>query len=162
MSDVNGVALFTRLKWPKDAMRERPLLVIESYEPSVWQRDDCPGPDVIAGLRDRGFQPLGPDGWSFPYLDDHLLAIDESSDDFALIDDAADELFAYPLSGIPQDWYSHLKLERDCLVITGVDLRLATAGMEGVKEACANRTAFGAMVMINDGRVLEGLGSTRS
>jgi hypothetical protein len=30
-----------------------------------------------------------------------LLAINESSDDFALIDDAADELFGYPLAVFP-------------------------------------------------------------
>lgn len=162
MSDVNGVALFSTLKWPKDALGERSLLVIESYEPSVWQRDDCGDRDAIAGLRARGFAPLRSDGWSFPYLEDHLVAIDESSDDFALIDDGADELFSYPVSGIPQDWYSHLKLERNCLVITGVGLRLATDGMEGVNQACASRRAFGAMVMINDGRVAEGLASRRS
>lgn len=154
MSEVNGVALFSRLKWPKDALGERPLLVIESYEPSVWKLDDSAGLDAIAGLRKRGFEPLRPDGWSFPYLEDHLVAIDESSDDFALIDEAADELFGYPLSGVPNDWYSHLKMERNCLVITGVNLRLATAGMDGLKDACADRRAFGAMVMINDGSVM--------
>lgn len=155
MSEVNGVALFSKLKWPKDAVGERPLLVIESYEPSVWKLDDSDGPDAIAGLRDRGFEALKPDGWSFPYLEDHLVAIDESSDDFALIDEAADQLFGYPLSRVPSEWYSHLKMERNCLVITGVDLRLATTGMDGVKNACANGTAFGAMVMINDGSVGE-------
>jgi hypothetical protein len=157
VSEVNGVALFSRLKWPEDAFGERPLLVIESYEPSVWKLDDSDAPDAITGLRERGFELLKPDSWSFPYLDDHLVAIDESSDDFALIDDAADELFGYPISGIPQDWFSHLKLERNCLVITGVDLRLATDGMKGVKDACGNGRAFGAMVMINDGRVDEGV-----
>ena len=151
MSEVNAVALFSRLDWPKDALGERALLVIESYEPSVWQRDDCPGPDAVAGLRDRGFEPLRPDGWSFPYLEDHIVAIDESSDDFVLIDEAADQLFGYPLSGVPSEWYSHLKMERNCLVITGVDLRLATTGMDGVRQACADGRAFGAMVMINDG-----------
>lgn len=157
MSEVNGVALFSRLKWPKDALGERPLLVIESHEPSVWKLDDFPEVDPIAGLRERGFEALRPEGWSFPYLDDHLVAIDESSDDFALIDEAADELFGYPLSGVPSDWYSHLKMERNCLVITGVGLGLATAGMDGVKNACAEGRAFGAMVMINDGSALEGL-----
>jgi hypothetical protein len=154
VSEVNGVALFSRLKWPNDALGERPLLVIESYEPSVWMLDDADAPDAITGLKERGFEPLKPDGWSFPYLEDHLVAIDESSDDFALIDEAADQLFGYPLSGVPTDWYSHLKMERNCLVITGVDLRLATTGMEGVKEACAYGRAFGAMVMINDGSIL--------
>lgn len=153
MSQINGVALFSRLKWPKDALGERPLLVIESHEPSIWKLDDLPEADPIAGLRERGFEPLQPEGWSFPYLEDHLVAIDETSDDFALIDEAADELFGYPLSGVPEDWYSHLKMERNCLVITGVDLRLATAGMDGVKKACADGKAFGAMVMINDGSV---------
>lgn len=151
MGEVTGVALFSRLSWPKDAFGERPLLVIESYEPSVWKRDECPGADAVAGLRDRGFEPLRPEGWSFPYLEDHLVAIDESSDDFALIDEAADELFGYPLSGVPSEWYSHLKMERNCLIITGVGLRLAMAGMEGVKDACVKGRAFGAMVMINDG-----------
>jgi hypothetical protein len=37
-----------------------------------------------------------------------------------------------------------LDMERSCLVITGVDLRLATAG----KGAYADGKAFGAMVMI--------------
>lgn len=83
------------------------------------------------------------------------MAIDELSDDFALIDEAADQLFGYRLSGIPEGWYSDLKMERNCLVITGVDLKLATAGMEGVKDACAKSRAFGAMVMINDGSGLE-------
>ena len=155
MSEVNGVALFSRLKWPKDALGERALLVIESYEPSVWRLDDTDEPGLMAGLRDRGFEPLKPDDWSFPYLDDHIVAIDESADDFALIDEAADELFGYPMSDIPADWYSHLKMERNCLVITGVDLRLVTAGMNGVKDACAEGRAFGAMVMINDGSVGE-------
>jgi hypothetical protein len=62
------------------------------------------------------------------------VAIDESSDDFALIDDAADQLFGYPISGIPQDWYSHLKLEGNCLVITGVDIRLATPAWTASKK----------------------------
>lgn len=157
MSEINGVALFSRLKWPKDALGERPLLVIESHDPSVWRLDDSETPDAITGLKERGFEPLGLDAWSFPYLDDHLVAIDESSDDFALIDEAADELFGYPISGIPAEWCAHLKLERNCLVITGIELRLATDGMNGVKEACVNGRAFGAMVMINDGRVGEGL-----
>jgi hypothetical protein len=151
VSEVNGIALFSRLKWPKDAVGERPLLVIESYEPSVWKLEDSGAADAITGLHERGFQPLNPDGWSFPYLDDHLVAINESSDDFALIDEAADELFGYPISGIPAEWYAHLKMERNCLVITGVDLRLATAGMDGVKDACTKGKAFGAMVMINEG-----------
>lgn len=153
MSEVSGVAIFSRLNWPKDALGERPLLVIESYEPSVWGRDDSAAPDTATRLRERGFEALEPEGWSFPYLEDHLVAIDESSDDFALIDETADELFGYPLSEVPDDWYSHLRMERNCLVITGVDLRLATAGMDGVKEACTNGSAFGAMVMINDGSV---------
>lgn len=151
MSEVNGVALFSRLKWPKDALGERPLLVIESYEPFVWARDQVADP--LTGIRDRGFEPLRPEGWSFPYVDDHIVIIDESLDDFALIDDRADQLFGYPLSGVPVDWDTHLKMERNCLVITGLDLRLATAGMAGVKEACADGKAFGAMVMINDGSI---------
>lgn len=154
MNDVAGVALFSTLKWPKDALGERPLLVFESYDPSVWNRDGGSGSDAITGLRDRGFEPLLPEGWSFPYLDDHLLAIDEPDDDFALIDDAADQLFGYPISAIPGEWYSHLKMERNCLVLTGVELGLATAGMNGVKAACEDGRAFGAMVLINDGSVL--------
>jgi hypothetical protein len=119
----------------------------------VWKLDDSDTPDAIAGLQERGFEALNPDGWSFPYLEDHLVAIDEASDDFALIDEAAEELFGYPLSGVPSNWYSHLKMVRNCLVITGVDLRLATAGMDGVRDACADGRAFGAMVMINGGSV---------
>jgi hypothetical protein len=61
-------------------------------------------------------------------------SIDESSDDFALIDEAADELFGFPLSGVPDDWCSRLKMERNSLVITEVDLRLATAGMDGASS----------------------------
>jgi hypothetical protein len=57
---------------------------------------------------------------------------------------------------VPPDWYSHLKIERNCLVITGVDLQLATAGLDGVDDACAQGRAFGAMVLINDGSVFEG------
>lgn len=155
MSEASGIALFSRLKWPVDAVGERALLAIESYEPSVWKLDDSDELGAIEWLRQRGFERLKPDDWSFPYLDDHLVAIDESSDDSALIDEAADELFGYPLRGIPPDWYSHLKLERNCLVITGVDLRLATSGMDGVRDACAEGRAFGAMLMINDGSVGE-------
>jgi hypothetical protein len=57
---------------------------------------------------------------------------------------------------VPPDWYSHLKIERNCLVITGVDLQLATAGLDGVDDAYAQGRAFGAMVLINDGSVFEG------
>ena len=100
---------------------------------------------------------MRPDDWHFPYLDDHLIAIDESSGALALIDDAADELFAYRLDSLPQGWYEHLKRERNCLVVTGIDLQLAIAGMTGVDEACASGKAFGAMVMVNDGSVMEGI-----
>lgn len=55
MSEVNGVALFSRLNWPKDTLGARPLLVIESHEPSVWKLEDIPEADPIAGLRKRGF-----------------------------------------------------------------------------------------------------------
>jgi hypothetical protein len=43
MREANGVALFSRLNWPKDALGERALLVIESYEPSVWKLDSSNG-----------------------------------------------------------------------------------------------------------------------
>ena len=64
-----------------------------------------------------------PDRWTFPYLDGHTLAIHYDFKVLALIDEA-DDLFTYPLSALPVDWNSHLKRERNCLLITGVDLRL--------------------------------------
>jgi hypothetical protein len=67
------------------------------------------------------------------------------------LNDEGDELFTYPLSALPADWYAHLKLERNCLLITGVDLRLATAGMDGVRDACARGHAVGGTVLVNDG-----------
>lgn len=152
MTEPTGVALFSRLKWPKESLGERALLVVESYDLSVWGLDASQDP--VAGMRERGFEVLGPDDWVFPYLDDHVIAVDESSDGFELIDEAAEPIFGYPLSSIPQDWYGHLKTERNCLFITGVDLRLATTGMDGVKRACAVGKAFGAMFMINDGSFL--------
>lgn len=157
MTEVSGVALFSTLQWPADALGERALLVIESYDPSVWRIDGIPTRDALEALRVRGFAPLERERWSFPYLEEHLLAIDESSGSLALIDEAADELFGYRLDAVPTQWYQHLQRERSCLVITGVDLHLATAGMEGVEQASAYGNAFGAMVLINDGRVFEGV-----
>ena len=103
MREPNGVALFSTLRWPKHALGERPLLVIESYDSSVWRLDDAPSDDLGTCLRERGFEPLRPDAWSFPYLEDHLVAVNESSSDFAFIDEAADELFRCPLRAILQD-----------------------------------------------------------
>jgi hypothetical protein len=67
------------------------------------------------------------------------------------LNDEGDELFAYPVSALPTEWYSHLKLERNCLLITGVDLRLAAVGMDGVHDACARGQAAGGMLLVNDG-----------
>jgi hypothetical protein len=78
----------------------RPLLVIEAHDPFVWSIDHRTG-DPLPALLARGFDRLVAKEWSFPYLEDHLLPIDESSDDFALIDDGADELFGYPLNSGP-------------------------------------------------------------
>lgn len=97
---------------------------------------------------------LQPGRWSFPYLESHLIAMHEPDGDFALIDDAADELFAQPLNELPPQWYAHLRMERNCLLITGIDLQLATTSMEGVHSAVERGDAFGAMVLINDGSVL--------
>jgi hypothetical protein len=51
----------------------------------------------------------------------------EEFDELALIDEAG-ELFQYPLSAAPRDWFDHITRERNCLIITGTDLRLATEG----------------------------------
>lgn len=134
MSEVTGAALFSDLEWPRGALGRRPLLVFESYDPSVWKLPERPyaGLDDVSVFLDRGFELLVPDLWTFPYLDGHTLAIHYDFDVLALIDEA-DDLFTYPLSALPADWYSLLKRERNCLIITGVALRLATTGMDGVR-----------------------------
>ena len=53
MSDVSGVALFSTLQWPKDALGERALLVIESHDPSVWRVDEMRTRDPMEALRVR-------------------------------------------------------------------------------------------------------------
>lgn len=41
--------------------------------------------------------------------------------------------------------------ERNCLVWTGVDLRLATEGMAGIEEAGRRGEAYAGRVFINEG-----------
>ncbi|MPZ93113.1 MAG: hypothetical protein GEU68_16120 [Actinobacteria bacterium] len=152
MGEVAGVALFTDLEWPKGTLGRRPLLVFESYDASAWRLPDRPytGGDDMSVFLDRGFELFVPDRWTFPYLEGLFLAIHYDFDVMAL-NDEGDELFTYPLSALPTEWYSHLKLERNCLLITGLELHLATAGMEGVHDACARGHAAGGMLLVNDG-----------
>lgn len=96
-----------------------------------------------------------PGSWNFPPQTEHLVVVHEEFDALGVIDEGADELFAYPLSALPEEWFAHLKRERSCLVITGVDLKLAWAGLEGVRQACERGQAAGAMLLINDGSVGE-------
>ena len=56
----------------------------------------------------RAFELQLPDRWTFPYLDGHTLAIHYDFEVLALIDEA-DDLFTYPLSALPVDWYSHFE-----------------------------------------------------
>lgn len=74
----------------------------------------------------------------------------EEFDELALIDEAG-ELFQYLLSAAPADWYEHVMRERNCLVVTGTELRLATDGMAGVHEPCRRGTAFAGSVLAHDG-----------
>lgn len=133
MTEPTAVLLFSNLQWPADALGERPLLVFEPYDSAVFSLDlDVPG-DAGSSLLKRGFEQLKADHWSFPYLDGHVLTMMEEFDELALIDEAG-ELFQYPLSVAPPDWYEHVTRERNCLVITGSELQLATEGMAGVHE----------------------------
>jgi hypothetical protein len=115
------------------------------------------GPTGVTGwLSERGFAQLVEGSWAFPHEHELVLGVFDEFDTLALIDEG-DDLLNYPLSALPTDWFAHLQRERACLVVTGADLQLTTLGMEGVHQAVARGDAFGAMVMINDGRVHEGL-----
>lgn len=150
MNEPTAVLLTTTLKWPRDAIGDRALLAFEPYDPTDLALEDRSPVDVPAWLLERGFARLVEGGWQFPYLDDHVLGIFADLGVMALIDEA-DDLFSYPTSGLPSAWHEHLMRERSCLLITGVDLCLATAGMAGVEEAVRRGDAFAGMVLINEG-----------
>ena len=150
MREPNAVVLTTTVKWPLDAVGERALLAFEPYDPTFLALEDRSPVDVPGWLLERGFARLVEGAWSFPYLEDHVLGVFADLGVIALIDEA-DDLFSYPLSGLPSAWHEHLMRERSCLVITCVGLRLATDGMAGVDEAVRRGDAFGGMVLINEG-----------
>ena len=150
MSGPTAVVLPTTLKWPREAVGERALLAFEAYEPTDLALEDRLPVDVPTWLLERGFARLVEGAWEFPYLEDHVLGIFADFDVIALIDEA-DDLFSYPMSGLPSAWREHLMRERSCLLITGVDLRLATDGMSGIEAAVRRGDAFAGMVLINEG-----------
>ncbi len=150
MNEPTAVVLPTTLKWPRDAVGERALLAFEVYDPTRLALEDRSPVDVPAWLMERGFDRLVEDAWSFPYLEGHVLGVFADLGDIALIDEAGD-LFSYPLSGLPSSWHEHLMRERSCLLITGVNLRLATDGMAGIEQAVRRGNAFAGMVLINEG-----------
>jgi len=150
MIEPTAIFLFSSLQWPAGALGERPLLVFEPYDPSVFSLDEETTGETSSSLLERGFQRLDVDAWSFPYLEGYVLTMLEEFDELALIDEAG-ELFQYPLSAAPVDWYQHLTRERNCLVITGTGLRLAADGMAGVHEAARRGTAFAGSVLAHDG-----------
>lgn len=61
------------------------------------------------------------------------------------------DLFSYPLSELPSAWHEDLMRERSCLLITGIDLRLAPDGMAGIDQAVRRGDALAGMVLINEG-----------
>ena len=150
MNEPSAVVLTSTLQWPQGALGQRPLLAFEVYEPTALALEDRVPLDVEAWLLQRGFERLVADEWTFPYLEDHVLGVFEDLGQMALIDEA-DDLFTYPLGGLPAQWCEHLKRERNCLLITGKDLRLSADGMAGVERAVRRGEAFGGMVLINDG-----------
>ena len=150
MTEPTAVLLFSSLQWPADALGRRPLLVFEPYDPSVFSLDEEAAGEASSSLLARGFERLETEAWSFPYLGGHVLTMLEEFDELALIDEAG-ELFQYPLSAAPAEWYEHVTRERNCLVITGHGLRLATDGIAGVNEACRLGTAFGGSALAHDG-----------
>ena len=157
MNRVTGVAHFSDLQWPADALGRRALLVFEPYEPNVLMLPDHPvsAEGVIASCVERGFGLLSPDAWSFPHLSEYQIVLDKEFDDFAIIDDYVEELFVYPVNALPRDWFAHLRRERSCLVITGIELGLTTRGLDGVRDACRSGRAVGGMLLVNDGSVIE-------
>lgn len=150
MSEPNAVVFTGTLQWPRGALGERALLAFEPYEATKLALDEPAPVDVPGWLVERGFERLVEGAWNFPYLEDHVLAVFADLDVVELIDPATD-LFTYPLSGLPHGWYAHLMRERSCLLITGVGLELATAGMAGIEQAVRRGEAFAGMVMINEG-----------
>jgi hypothetical protein len=150
MTQPNAVLLFSSLECPAGAVGRRPLLVFEPYDPSVFSLDQEAPEGPEACLLARGFERLRPDRWSFPYLGGHVLTMIEEFDELALIDEAG-ELFQYPLSAAPREWFEHISRERNCLIVTGTDLRLGTEGMAGVEAARARGSAFGGSVLAHDG-----------
>jgi hypothetical protein len=161
VSEPTGVILCSKLQWPADALGRRPLLVFEPYDLSVFGLEGGAPSDVKGWLTERGFAQLVEGSWAFPHGHELVLGVFDEFDTLALIDEG-DDLFNYPLGALPTDWFAHLQRERVCLVVTGANLQLTTLGMEGVHQAVARGDAFGAMVMVNDGRVHEGLDSARS
>ena len=150
MTEPNAVVFTTALQWPQDALGERPLLAFEVYEVTHLALEDRSPVDVAGWLLERGFERLVEGAWSFPHLDGHVLGVFADLGDVALLDEGGD-LFSYPLSGLPPSWQEHLMRERSCLVITGIDLRLATEGMAGIERAVRRGDAFAGMVLINEG-----------
>jgi hypothetical protein len=95
----------------RTAARRRPLLVFEPYEPrcSTFLIIRIPMRESSRVVWSVGFELLKPDAWSFPRVREHQVAIDKETDDFAVTDDYAEELFAYPLSSVPEAWLEHLQ-----------------------------------------------------
>lgn len=153
MTDPTAIVLCSQLQWPADAFGSRPLIVFEPYDSSVFALEDGDSSDIASWLTQRGFARLIEGSWDFPYEHELVLGVFADFDALALIDEG-DDLFNYPLNALPADWYAHLTRERNCLVITGVGLELAQAGMEGVHRAVGRGEAFGAMVLLNDGSVI--------
>lgn len=96
MRQITGTAFFSELQWPADALGRRALLAFEPYEPDVLSRPGHPATDegIIASGVERGFEFLRQEAWSFPAVAGHQVVISHDLDDFAVIDDYADELFA--------------------------------------------------------------------
>ena len=150
MTEPNAVVFTTTLQWPQGALGERALLAFEPYDVSSLALEEKSPVDVAGWLLERGFERLLEDVWTFPYMEGHVLGVFAEFGEMSLLDEAAD-LFTYPLSGLPSAWYEHLMRERSCLVITGVNLRLATEGMAGIERAIRRGDAFAGMVLINEG-----------
>ena len=151
--EPNAVLLCSALEWPVGALGKRPLLVFEPYDLSVFALEESGRSNVAGWLAERGFAQLVEGSWAFPHTHEFILGVFDEFDTLSLIDEG-DDLFNYPLSALPDDWYAHVQRERICLVITGSNLQLTTAGMEGVHQAVARGEAFGAMVMLNDGSTI--------
>lgn len=149
MNEPTAVVLPKTLKWPRDALGEHALLAFEVYDPTHLPLEDRSPVDVPAWLLERGFERLVEEAWSFPYLEGHVLGVFADLGDIALIEGG--DLFSYPLAGLPAPWREHLMRERSCLLITGVDLRLATHGMGGIEDAVCRGDAYAGMVLINEG-----------